>query len=271
MNKYIFLSDLRNLMKRKTTIISIVLIMLCAISNYYLILSEQPNINNVSSFESFVAIQGGGAGLLFIVLPLTLTILTGDMFIKERNSSVLSFSLVKIDIKTYIKNKLLSLGLINFLFMVSAQVLILVCAIAIFPTKNSHIDQGYVIFAKNLLYSKPFIYCAIIILNSGLMSIFFSFFSIIISLIFKNIYAAIMLPYVVFVGVSQILMAMPLVIGLSGIKFYNFSPLVMSGDYIAIDLNIFIVSIYWIMLIVLSYKYALYLFNKKFKNEKLFI
>ncbi|MCU9809628.1 hypothetical protein LEQ06_16600 [Paraclostridium sp. AKS46] len=175
MNKYIFLSNLRNVIKRKTTIISMLLILASAISNYLLIVSEQPNINSLSSFEYFTAIQGGGAGLLFVVLPITLTLLTGDIFIKERNSSLISFSLVKSDIETYIKNKLLSLGAINFLFLVSAQILILICALVIFPVKSSHIDQGYAIFAKDLLYSNPLLYCSIIIFNSGLMSIFFSF------------------------------------------------------------------------------------------------
>lgn len=271
MNRNMFFNDLKTIMLRKTTIVSILAILTCAIVNYFVIINEQPNISSMSSFEYFVSIQGGASGLLFIILPLSLTLSTGDIFTKERNSSLISFSLVRVNREKYIKNKVLSLGAINFLFMIFCQVLILICALIIFPVKSSNINQGYVLFAKSLLYSNPIIYSVIIILNAGLMSIFFSFLSIIISLLFKKLYAAIMLPYIVFIGFSELLMSMPSIIGIKGIIFYYFSPLAMTGDYIAKDLSIPSISIYWMILIMLSYRGSIYLFNKKFKNETLFL
>lgn len=271
MNKQMFFYELKTIACKKTTIFSAILLLLYATANYLLIINELPSINLLSSFESFVSIQGGGSGLLFVILPLSLTLATGSFFIKERNSSLFYFSLTKINSDEYIKNKLISVGVSNFSFMLFCQITMLICALIIFPVKSSNIDQGYIIFGKDLLYTNPLIYCAIIILNSGLMSIFFGFISVIISLIFKNLYAAIMLPYVIFIGLSEVLMSMPAMIGLNGIVFYNFSPLVMTGDYIASDLKMYIVTIYWIILIILSYKFAVYLFDKKFRKETLFI
>ncbi|MGH0567367.1 hypothetical protein CN394_14340 [Bacillus anthracis] len=267
--------DIRRLVTKKSTWFVLILFLLAGYGNFMLIRSEEPTGNpdyvSMSGFEYFVSSQGGGSGLLLVILPLLVTLATGDSFIRERRSSILSYSLMRINIDSYIKNRMLSLAITSSVFMFFCQLLLLILALCYFPVTKPSINQGIVEYAANLFVNNPGIYCFIILINSACMAFFFSLFSIIISIIFQNLYAAVMLPYVLFIGISSILMSFPSIFGLDAIVFYNFAPMTMSGDYISKSIHWTIVPIYWVILSLFCFKIGVSMFVRKFQGEKLLL
>ena len=141
----------------------------------------------------------------------------------------------------------------------------------IFPTGNLVSPNENVYYAVGLFINHPVLYCLLIVINSSLMAVFFSIFSIMISIYIKNIYASLILPYVAFIGISQILMAFPMILGEKGIMIYNLTPLVMTGDYITNSFEWFIVPAYWIVLIFIIFIITKSCFISQFKNEKILL
>lgn len=268
--------DIRRVVLKKSTWFALLFFILVAGVNIRFIYSElpiaNPNYDPFSAFEYFVSIQGGGSGFLFLLLPLVVTLTTGDFFIRERLSSILSYSLMRTDnVKVYIRNRIISLGITSFLFTFFIQLVLLLGLLLLFPVTTPNLDQGMVSYAENLFINNPLIYSLIIIFNSALMAFFFSCFSVLISLYSKNIYTAIMLPYVIFIGASEILMTLPLFLNEIGIWFYNIAPLNMAGDYITNSFHLLTVPLYWIVLIVVCIMIISLTFKNRFKKEKLLI
>lgn len=268
--------DIKRVLLRKTTWFSILFFALIVVVNVMFIRSElplsNPNYEPFSAFEYFISIQGGMSGFVHLILPLVVTVTVGDFFISERLSSMLSYSLTRSDtVKSFIQNRMISLGITSFLSTLVVQLFILIGLLILFPVTKPSIDQGIVYYAVGLFESNPLIYSLIIIINSALMACFFSFFSLMISLYAKNFYAAILLPYVIFIGASEILMTLPLLIGEVGLFFYNIAPLNMGGDYITNSFHWLTVPLYWIGLSAISIKLIPILAQNRFKKEKLII
>lgn len=268
---------LRLLYLKKTTWIAIIVYLIAGLTNYWLIHSELPWANpyfefNTSFYEYFIQIQGGASGFMLLLLPLLVTLSTGDFFIKNRRSSILSYSLTRTNLKTYIKKELVSTGIISFLFVVVCQLLLLVCALLFTQITTVNPDQGLVTFAVDFLYRMPILYVLMIIINSGLMAAFFSSFTIGISIAFKNIYSAMLLPYLIFIGISEIMMTMPLILDSSlGQWLFRFSPLAMTGDYVSSLLPLMSVPIYWLILNIATYSIVSTYFKESFMKEKLIL
>lgn len=266
--------DIKRLALKKTTWFALLLYILTAGGNVIFIRSElpltNPNYNPFSAFEYFISVQGGGSGFLFLLLPLTVALTTGDFFIGERLSSILSYSLIRAgSIKSYIRNRIISLGITSFLFTFFLQLLLLLSLSVLFPVSKPSLDQGIVYYAVDLFINNPLIYSFIIIINSALMAFFFSCISILISIYSKNLYSAIMLPYIIFIGVSELLMTFPLFLQTNGALFYNIAPLNMAGDYITNSFPLVTVPLYWMILIIICIKITIIVFKNRFKNEKL--
>lgn len=257
---------------RKNGFFALVITIILAALNIMFIkgeLAQNPLVSPMTSFEYFANVQGGASGTLFLILPLSISIATGSIFIKQKRSSIMSYSLVRSNINKFIKTQLFNIGALSFLFAIICQGGIFIATLLLFPNNNPHTSQGLIIFGRELLTSNPWIYSLIIILNSGLMASGFSLFSIIISIFFKNIYACLMLPYILLVGISQTMMAMPIIMGLRGVVMYDIAPLTMFGNYITVNLNIFTPTIYGIVMNILMFLIALYYFQKRFNQEKL--
>lgn len=268
--------DIKRLALKKTTWFALLLFILITGVNLKFIHSELPTSNPyydpLSAFEYFVSIQGGGSGFLLLLLPLGVTLTTGDFFIRERLSSILSYSLIRADnIKVYIRNRIISLGITSFLFIFFLQLILFIGTLVLFPVTKPKLDQGIVYYAVDLFINSPLIYSFIVIINSALMAFFFSCISVLISLYSNNLYTAIMLPYVIFIGVSEILMSFPMFLGIKGILFYNISPLNMAGDYITNSFHWAIVPLYWIILSIICIKIIIIMFMNRFQKEKLLI
>lgn len=271
----IWKQDVKKLLASYTTWISFIIYLIIAFANILLVYSEQPTANpmyeSMSSFDYFVSVQGGGSGFLFIFLPLAITLATGDFFIKERRSSMLSYSLVRTGSKQYIWTKITVFGTLSFLFVFVIQAILLIVTMTFFPFKLPALDQGIVFYAAPLFLNQPFLYCLLIILNQSLMAFFYSCLSIFFSILFKNLYVAVMLPYVFFIGISQFLQAMPMFSDELGLLLYNMSPLTMTGDFITKSFNWSIVPLYWVVLILVMIPLISYIFNKKFTKETLIL
>ncbi len=267
--------DIKRFLFNKNTLIAFIMYFAICVLNIYFIRSElplsNPSYKHPSAFDYFVIIQGGGSGFLFVLLPLIVTLSTGDLFIKERTTSILSYSLIRVSKKRYIVNKITSIGIGSFLFLLLTQLILLFALMIVFPISSLVTPNENVYYALNLFIKNPFLYCLLIAINSSLMAIFFSILSIIISIYIKNIYASLILPYVTFIGISQVLMAFPMIFEEKGIIVYNLSPLVMTGDYITNSFEWFIVPIYWIVLIFIIFRITTYCFINRFKNEKLLL
>ena len=268
--------NIKRLLTKKSTWIIFSIYIVLGIGNYLLIHSANPFANPnfefvTSFFEYFVMSQGGGSGFMFIVLPLLVTLSTGGFFIEKRHSSILSYSLIRSNAGKYIRNEVLSTGITSFLFVFCAQTLLFACSL--FFSRIGVVDttQGMIFFATDLLYKAPLFYVLIIIVNSSLMAFFFSTFSICLSILFKNKYSAIMLPYVLLMGFSMVLMFLPFIFGLDARVFYDYAPLIMAGDYISIDTYGWLVSAYWIAGNFFMYMIVSMVFKNTFRREKLII
>ncbi len=270
MNEFIY--NMKVFLFRKNVFVSLLITIILSLLNIILIKLEQPQnilIPKMTSFEYFVNVQGGASGTLFLVLPLSVSVATGGIFIKEKKSSIMSYGLTRINVRTFIKRKLIYIGSISFSFMFICQLSIFMIALLLFPNNNPDASQGLIVFGRDLLVSNPWLYSFIIILNSCLMAFWFSSLSIIISIYSNNLYTCLMLPYILLMSISQIMMAFPALIGLKGIFIYNMAPLVLSGNYITIDFNIFTPTIYGITANIILFIIAVYSFEKRFKHERL--
>ena len=104
--------DILKLNKRKL-LIGIFILVICGYLNMISIQSQQGlyvnlvNVPKMTCFEYFLNIQGDAVGFLHIVYFLAITLVIGDIFIKEKKSSMLYFSLVRSDVNRYIKQKII--------------------------------------------------------------------------------------------------------------------------------------------------------------------
>ena len=95
--------DILKLNKRKL-LIGIFILVVCGYLNMISIQSQQGlyvnlvNVPKMTCFEYFLNIQGDAVGFLHIVYFLAITLVIGDIFIKEKKSSMLYFSLVRSDV-----------------------------------------------------------------------------------------------------------------------------------------------------------------------------
>ncbi len=266
--------DLKRLITKKFTWVAIFFYLLIAATNILFIRSEEPVGNPyftpTPAFEYFVMIQGGGSGVLMVFLPLLVTLATGDFFIKERRSSLLSYSLMRTSLRQYIRCRVLSIGVSSFLFLFFCQLLLFISLLLVFPLTNPSVSN--VNYATDLLVHNPWIYCLLVIINSALMAFFYSCLTTIIGIIFQNFYVSIMFPYVCFIGLSEVFMSFPLLLdGELGALFYDLAPMSMAGDYITSTFYWAVIPLYWIMLGGLSFLFAIWLFGWKFQREKLLL
>lgn len=268
-----FIYNIKLFASRKNFILSIFITVLIAIVNIFFIKSQQPVSNSLiepmTSFEYFVNVQGGASGFLCLVLPLSVTFATGDIFIKEKKSSIMSYSLMRTNIDTYIKKRLFYIGATSFLFVFLVQCLIFFITLILFPANDPGLNHDTVIYGKDLFLSNPWVYCFIVLITSSLMAFWFSSFSIFIDIFINNLYVSLMMPYILLIGISQTLMAFPMLIGLKGRLIYNMAPLVLNGDYFTVNFDLWIPPLYGLLMSIISFYVSVYFFKKRFHKEKI--
>lgn len=267
--------DILKLNKRKL-IISIFILVACGVLNMTSIQSQQvlyidnPNIPQMTSFEYFLNIQGDAVGFLHILYFLAITLAIGDFFIKEKKSSMLYFSLARMNIKKYIKEKIISIGFTSIVFIFLSQVLMLIIAMILFPSNLPSLSQDYVLYINKEFFSTyPLIYCFIVIFNSCIMAFAYSCFTVFISIIFDNIYIVLTVPYLFNIGISIFMTSFPMYIGRAGYYIYNLAPTILAGAYISDSFNFLYPVLYWVILSIIFYKLSIVAFENKFKKEKL--
>ncbi|WP_027701293.1 hypothetical protein [Metaclostridioides mangenotii] len=264
--------DIKLILKRRRVIFSALIAIILATLNLFWIGNDMIWTKSITGFEYFAYLNSGD-GIVGIIYPLFISLVVGDLFIKEKRSSVLSYKITRLNSNDYIKKKVYSVGASSFIYMFFIQIIILVISLIIFKTGIPLRSQKNIYFCTEMLYNNPFVYCLVLILNSSLMASFMGVFTVFLSIIFKRLYAALILPYIIFMGITEFLTGFPLWIGGDlGQVFFKYAPLNMTGQYIS-SLNVMTLepTIYWIILTIIFYKLSIYYFDKKLKNETLFL
>ena len=263
--------DIKLILKRKRVIFSALIVIILATLNLFWMGNDMIWTKSITGFE-YYGFFYTGEGIVGILYPLVISLVVGDFFIKEKRSSVLSYNITRMNSNDYIKKKVYSIGASSFIYMFFIQIIILVISLIIFKSGNPLRSQTHIYFCTEILYNNPFIFCLILIFNCSLMASFMGVFTVFISIIFKRLYAALILPYIIFIGISEFFEGFPLWIGgdISYI-FYNYAPKIMLLDYLSHDYIFIEPTAYWIILIIIFYKLSIYYFDKKLKNETLFL
>lgn len=268
--------EIKNTFQKKSIWLAFFIFITAAIHIYSFILSEQPIPENIPYEASHVFyyysnVQSDVSSYLMILLPLLPLIALGDSFISERKSSILTYKLMRMDGNKYIHIKLMSLVITGFLFMFILQLLLFIASLLVFPINlPKGIEPGITNeYAPQLFLNLPWVYVFLIIINSSLMACFITILSVTVGIFISNRYVAIFVPFVLFIGVSIIMMAFPAIIGTDGIFIYDISPLSMVGSYFSTSFSWWTVPLYWIVLNVIIYFLTVYSFRLQFNREKL--
>lgn len=228
------------------------------------------NVPKMTCFEYFLNIQGDAVGFLHIVYFLAITLVIGDIFIKEKKSSMLYFSLVRSDVNRYIKQKIIGIGFMGIVFMFLSQVMLLIISMILYPIASPSLSQEYVLYiGKEFFSNHPFLYCFIVIFNSCIMTFAYCCFTVFISVIFNNIYVVLTLPYLFNIGISIFMTGFPLYIGNAGKVIYSLAPTILAGAYISNSVNFILPILYWTVLSIVFYFLSVVSFKSKFENENI--
>src|SRR5699024_11589961 len=97
-----------------------------------------------------------------------------DSFAAERNSSILTYKLTRMNANQYIHSKLISLAITGFLFMLILQLLLFIGSLIFFPVHFPEVIEPRITleYAANIFVYTPWIYVFLIIINSSLMASF---------------------------------------------------------------------------------------------------
>ena len=265
--------DILKLNKRKL-LIGIFILVVCGYLNMISIQSQQGlyvnsvNVPKMTCFEYFLNIQGDAVGFLHIVYFLAITLVIGDIFIKEKKSSMIYFSLVRSDVNRYIKQKIIDIGFMGIVFMFLSQVMLLIISMILYPIASPSLSQEYVLYiGKEFFSNHPFLYCFIVIFNSCIMTFAYCCFTVFISVIFNNIYVVLTLPYLFNIGISIFMTGFPLYIGNAGKVIYSLAPTILAGAYISNSVNFILPILYWTVLSIVFYFLSVVSFKSKFENE----
>src|SRR5699024_7314816 len=267
-------TEIKKLYQQKSVWLALLIFSIATVHIYYFILSEQPISENIPYeanhvFYYFSYIQSDLSSYLMIVLPLLPLIVLGDSFAAERNSSILTYKLTRMNANQYIHSKLISLAITGFMFIL--QFLLFIGSLIFFPIHFPEvIEPGITLdYAANIFVNMPWVYVFLIIINSSLMASFITILSVTIGIFIMNRYVAVFVPFAEFIVVSTIMMSLPAIIGTSGIFIHDVSPLAMVGGYFTSDFQWWFVPLYWMILNLILYLLTVRSFRIQFEKEKL--
>ncbi|GAC42656.1 IIC component [Paenibacillus popilliae ATCC 14706] len=189
-------------------------------------------------FSAYFYAHGAGAdSFLAGVFPLAVTLLVGHSLAWDRKTGFYNYGLIRTNYRRFIGGKFIAAAITSFILVCVTELLAFAYAVLRYPTYDiSHIQIAY---ALPLYKELPFVYILLIIFNTVLAAICFSFLSITLSTLLTNIYLVVALPW---------LFAFLLQFFLYIISEIKYAPLDLLGIYMirtAYHYSIFEIAIVW--------------------------
>lgn len=196
------------------------------------------------------AFAGRSNSYMALIFPLIILLIIGDSLFLDYNTSFLKFITCRIDLKKYIKLKILSISIISFsitfLFQIIAFLYSFIFSYKGLPTNLSIEKKVAPYLYSNMFVEHPFTYIFLFMIVICICAMAISVLSLISSSILNNIFAAISMPWIIYLFIGQLLMF----IGPQTSIFYTMSPITMSSLFVfqRTTPSFSFVILYWIIL-----------------------
>ena len=172
----------------------------------------------------FRAIKGTSSATFVMIAPLIISLICGDSLNIDRQQNMLPLFLARIDYQKYILKKIIALSIVGFIFVFSVLLLSYILAAFIFPyTFPVQKDQGEPWFWGDLCLAQPYFYLLINLCIQGLIGACFSIFALFISILIKNRFVGLALPWLIYLIMTVVL---------EMIKLGRYKPIVLAGGYL---------------------------------------
>lgn len=220
---------------------------------------NNPFINYLNAFS------GISNSYMPLVFPLIILLVVGDSLFLDKSTSYLNFITCRIDLKKYMKYKILSISIISFgvtfIFQVFCLIYTFIVSDKCAPTKLAIENNIAPNIGGNMFIEHPFIYLLIFMFIISLCAMAISIISLISGNISKNLFAAIAMPWVGYLILGQLLM----ILAPQTSVIYSISPITMSSLFIHEDyFNFGHAILYWVLFGMIFSAISYLVFKKKF-------
>ncbi len=219
-------------------------------------------------FISYIkAFAGSVNSYMPLIFPLIIALIIGDSLFIDYKTGFLQFYLSRVDYIKYIKSKILSVSLVSFISTFVFQIVAFLYSVFSspyhLPTKVAVENYMAPKLATDFYLKNPFLYIIAIMTIMSLVAMVIATWGIMASIVLKNIFSVIILPWIIYLVFSQLLM---FIAPETNYILYYISPINMIGPFIFDGSISFIqVFLYWLILWITSYFISYRLFIKKFK------
>ncbi|GAC42652.1 hypothetical protein [Paenibacillus popilliae] len=187
-------------------------------------------------FSAYFYAHGAGAeALLAGIFPLAVTLLVGHSLAWDRKTGFYNYVMIRTNCWKFIGSKLVSAAISSFVLVCVTELIAMAYAMVRYPIYD--ISHSQIVYALDLYKADPFVYVLLIILNTILAAICFSFLSITLSTLLTNIYLVVALPWL-FAFILQFFLYI--------ISKIRYAPLDLLGIYmLRNDYSIFEIAMVW--------------------------
>lgn len=201
-----------------------------------------------------------------LIFPLVIIFIFGDSLFLDYKTGFFQFSLSRITHKEFIKYKTIAVSIVAFIVVLVFQLVAFLYSIFTspysLPTKPLRIGEQLPNISIGLYVRHPFVYIFIIMILFSIISMVIAVSCLITSNIFKNVFAAQSIPWIIYIFIGQLLMF----IGDGNSIYFRISPIQMLGPCLFDRNYTFIkVFLYWIVLWIVSCLGTYKLFLRKFR------
>ncbi|MBU3178644.1 hypothetical protein KPL47_20235 [Clostridium estertheticum] len=201
-----------------------------------------------------------------LIFPLVIIFIFGDSLFLDYKTGFFQFSLSRITHKEFIKYKTIAVSFVAFIvtlvFQLAAFLYSVFTSTYSLPPKPLELGEQLPKISLDLYISNPFVYIFIIMVFLSIISMIIAVSCLITSNIFKNVFAAQSIPWIVYLFIGQLLMF----IGDGNSIYYRISPIQMLGPCIFGRNYTFIkFFLYWIVLWIVLCFGTYKLFMRKFR------
>ncbi|SMO95644.1 ABC transporter permease subunit [Melghirimyces algeriensis] len=259
-------TEFQRLIRRWQSLLGILLFIgffLVALQAYQLDPSVQLPKEQHNAFFAFYSAQGWGPyTFLPLIFPLIMVLFAGDTLAWDLKTGYSNLVLMRVGRRKYIVGKLISASVLTFLVIVLCEFLMFGYSLTQFPVFSpKHIVPGLTPeYASDLATSYPFLYVGLIILNTALMGMAFTVLAILLSLMVRNIVAILVIPWVLYIGLSFIVQIM----GIGGLAPMRLGVLYLVEGTIFHPLEI---PLFWAVFWLISLILIFCIYNQRFKGS----
>lgn len=203
-----------------------------------------------------------------LIFPLVILLIIGDSLFLDFKTGFFQFSISRITHKQFIKYKTIAISLVifivNLIFQLAAFLYSIFTSPYHLPTKAGIENIISPNVGIGLYVNSPFAYIFIIMIFFSIIAMAIAVFGLITSNIFKNVFAIVSIPWIIFIIIGQLLM----IIGYGTSIFYHFSPIQMLGPCLfEKNYNFIEVFVYWIIFWSVAFLSTYKLFMRRFRLD----